>query len=187
MGSAADIARFMTKVDRSGPPHPKMGTPCWLWRGRPNAEGYAQFYTGGKTYRAHRWIFEQINGPVSAALHCDHLCRVRHCTNPDHVEPVTPRENLMRGETLAAFRASRTHCPSGHPLSGPNLYEKRQKNGCAHRQCKTCMAAHRNKPESRLREVARKRIARQAETAKQIIDFAEQMKRDIASRQAVSQ
>jgi hypothetical protein len=68
-------------------------------------------------------------------LQIDHLCRVRHCVNPAHMEPVTPRENILRSPVaLAAINARKTHCPQGHPLSGANLYRTPQ----GFRACREC-------------------------------------------------
>ena len=66
----------------------------------------------------------------------DHLCRNRKCVNPKHLESVTHRENILRGETIMAENARKTHCWRGHPLSGKNL--KLKPNG--HRQCRACAA-----------------------------------------------
>ena len=72
--------------------------------------------------------------PHVSMLQLDHCCRNRVCCNPAHLELVTGRENLRRGETYAAANAAKTHCPRGHPLSGENLY--RSTNG--HWVCRTC-------------------------------------------------
>jgi hypothetical protein len=77
---------------------------CWLWQGPVKANGYAQFHyrtgpdqQGGQ--QAHRWRWEQDNGPVPEGHHLDHLCKVRRCVNPAHLEPVTPLENARRSKS----------------------------------------------------------------------------------------
>ncbi len=115
---------------------PEPNTGCWLWLGALTAGGYGCFYVD-KHYRstAHRVSYELFVGPIPAGLQIDHLCRVRGCVNPDHLEPVTCRENLMRGPTtLNALNVAKTHCPKGHPLSGGNLKTNRH----GHRDCGEC-------------------------------------------------
>ena len=76
---------------------------------------------GANTMPAHRYAYEELVGPIPEGLQLDHLCRNRSCVNPDHLEPVTCRENLRRGETLNAANLAKTHCPAGHPYAGENL------------------------------------------------------------------
>lgn len=107
---------------------------CWLWLASTNVRGYGNFCADGKVYRAHRWAYEALVGPVPRHLVLDHKCRVHCCVNPAHLEPVTQRENILRGMAPAALQAARTHCIHGHELSGSNLYVK--PNGA--RQCIPC-------------------------------------------------
>jgi len=121
------IERFWTYVNK---------TPtCWLWTGA-TLNGYGRFGRGpGQTTGvAHRMAYEQLVGPIPAGLHLDHLCRVHACVNPAHLEPVTCRENLLRGETITARRAAQTSCLRGHAFDGENTYVA--PNGC--RDCRTC-------------------------------------------------
>lgn len=102
------VARFWSKVDKDGP-LPKWAPflgPCWLWTRPLTDRGYASFgYDGGKI-RAHRFAYEQIVGPIPAGLTLDHLCRVRHCVNPSHMEPVTQAENSLRARFADRRRAA---------------------------------------------------------------------------------
>lgn len=79
---------------------------CWQWTGATD-RGYGKFYARYKTVRAHRWLYEQLVGPVAGDLMLDHLCRNRACVNPDHLEPVPQRLNIIRGAgpSLARRRA----------------------------------------------------------------------------------
>lgn len=68
---------------------------CWLWQGCLNVRGYGQLGKGSRA--AHRVFYERHVGPIPEGLTIDHLCRVRHCVNPAHMEPVTVAENVRRG------------------------------------------------------------------------------------------
>ena len=82
--------RFWAKVERTD--------RCWLWTAGLDAYGYGQFYlAGGTMVKAHRFAWELELGPIPRGLTLDHLCRVRHCCRPSHLEPVTSRENVQRG------------------------------------------------------------------------------------------
>jgi len=114
-------SRFTTKFRIADEPHPLIGTRCWLWTAYTMPEGYGQCRLNGRVQLAHRIAYTKYIGPIPEGLHIDHLCRVRNCVNPAHLEPVTPRENNLRGTGYSARSASRTHCPRGHPYSGDNL------------------------------------------------------------------
>ena len=113
MTTSVDIeARFWAKVKKT--------EKCWLWMA-PLYKGYGQFSVGGFHVGAHRYAYELLVGPIPAGLVIDHLCRVRNCVNPAHMEPVTIGENVLRGDTISARNAAKTRCLRGHPLSGENL------------------------------------------------------------------
>lgn len=111
---------------------------CWDWIGALTDDGYGSIWVGGKTHRAHRWVYEREVGPISAGKQLDHLCRNRGCVNPAHLEPVDNRTNALRGVGCMAQNAKKTHCPSGHPLSGANI--RRAKDGA--RSCRICRAEY---------------------------------------------
>lgn len=111
--------------------HPETG--CWEWL-KPDANGYGKFrYQGGPRW-AHRVSYELFLGPIPAGLTLDHLCRNPRCINPDHLDPVTHRENVMRGNSPPAKAAARDTCAHGHPYTESNLYV--YPNGA--RRCRRC-------------------------------------------------
>jgi hypothetical protein len=120
---------------------------CWIANGSPNTTGYKQISIGGKRRVIHRVLYELLIGPIPSQHVLDHLCRVRACCNPLHVEPVTVYENTLRGKSPTAEYARRTHCDYGHPFTIANTY-LRNDGG---RRCKTCrkQLPHFNKEEKR--------------------------------------
>lgn len=124
--------RFWAKVDR------RAAEECWPWLGMTR-RGYGRFYVAkGALRSAHRISYELLVGPIPEGLELDHLCRNHSCVNPAHLEPVTHRENVLRGEGLAAKCAVKTHCSKGHPYDEANTYiEPKGKK----RHCRVCVAA----------------------------------------------
>lgn len=111
-------------------------TGCWEWtaaRTRGYAVMRARINGARRMWYAHRVSYELFVGPIPEGLQIDHLCRNRRCINPEHLEPVTARENLLRGETLTASEILRTHCPRGHAYNAENTYRYDNKRFC--RQC----------------------------------------------------
>ena len=128
--------RFWAKVDKSG--------TCWIWTAARNAFGYGKFSMGhARWIFAHRFAYETFRGPIPATLVIDHLCRNPSCVNPAHLEPVTNRENQLRGVGFAARHAAKTHCDHGHEFTPENTY-----TGYKGRACREC---------HRLRERMRRR------------------------------
>lgn len=109
---------------------------CWVWTGGKSPSGYGVTSIDRRQVRVHRAVYELFVGPIPAGLQLDHLCRVRACCNPDHLEPVTCRENLLRGQTRAAENALKDRCPKGHPYDGFGT----RPSGASRRWCKTCNA-----------------------------------------------
>lgn len=108
-------------------------TGCWLWTGKISPNGYAS--VGGKLI--HRTSYEFFIGSIAEGLCVDHLCRVRHCVNPDHMEVVTYSENVKRGLLPGLNRSrknAKTHCPNGHLYTESNS----SFNSRGHRECREC-------------------------------------------------
>lgn len=104
---------------------------CWLWTGPLTRGDYGTFMApNGKMTRVHRYAYEVMVGPIPEGLELDHLCRVRLCVNPAHLDPVTHAVNVVR-----AYAVRSSHCTNGHPMTAENTY-KDPKRG--HRQCRTC-------------------------------------------------
>jgi len=102
---------------------------CWLWTYGLNRTGYAVMRFNGHIALMHRVIFKALSGPVADELELDHLCRRRSCVNPEHLEPVTGRENRRRG----LGGVLKTNCVNGHPFDAENTYLWQGR-----RKCRAC-------------------------------------------------
>lgn len=127
---------------------------CWQWTGSKTGNGYGQSSVGGKVLMAHRTFYEHFKGTIPEGLDLDHLCKVRCCVNPDHLEPVTRSENLYRSDRVGKYNLLKTHCPRDHEYTPENT-RRTSKGGRACRACERVWAqAARN----------RKRAGKRADT-----------------------
>lgn len=118
-------ALFWRKVNRTD--------TCWLWTGYLNSEGYGEYASAALTTRlVHRIAYALDTGQLPD-LPLDHLCRHRHCVNPDHLEPVTSKVNTRRSN-VGLNESTKTHCPHGHPYDEENTLRYGGKRYC--RACK---------------------------------------------------
>lgn len=127
--------RFWAKVDVPGQP-----SCCWEWTGRVDGRGYGHWSlaaVGG--LRAHRVAYTLLVGAIPDGLVIDHVCRNVRCVNPDHLAPVTPRENALRGFAPMVRQSRIGECVAGHQLTPENTYLKPS----GHRECRLCRAAGR--------------------------------------------
>jgi hypothetical protein len=139
------IDRLMSKVEKTA--------DCWLFTGARLPNGYGVIRAGRRGERgerlAHRASYVALVGPIPAGVEIDHLCSVRNCVRPDHLEVVTHAENMRR--TVARGRAvfwnaGKTHCPKGHPYDEANTFVRK----CGRKRlCRECMrAGNRTRPEA---------------------------------------
>lgn len=123
--SGFNAALFWRKVDKTD--------TCWLWMGYINKEGYGEYKSDYLTTRlAHRISFGLDQGHLPD-MPLDHLCRHRHCVNPDHLEPVTSKVNTRRSN-VGVKESLKTECPHGHPYDEQNTLHYQGKRFC--RACK---------------------------------------------------
>lgn len=128
------------KINFNGPLF--KGTPCWEWTGRLDNNGYGQttetINNKKKSCRIHRKIFRVLTGERNEKLTLDHLCRNRKCCNPDHLEQVTLKDNVLRGIGPTAINNRKKKCNRGHLLSGKNLKICVREDGSQGRLCIEC-------------------------------------------------
>lgn len=123
------VERFWTWVDRT--------SKCWLWTGSKSTGGYGRVFWDGKQRQAHRIAYELVTGAIPGGMELDHLCRVRHCVNPAHLQPVTQKENLRRGISPTALNGQKTHCGNGHEYTPENtriIPKGRRCKACDHQR-----------------------------------------------------
>lgn len=113
--------RFFKKVKKT--------ETCWIWIGAKTIKGYGIFCLNGTNTTAHRAIYQIENGIIKdKSLEVDHLCKNIKCVNPNHLELVTKKENLKRGETLSTINSRKVLCPKGHEYTQYSNF----------RRCKIC-------------------------------------------------
>jgi hypothetical protein len=121
------------------------GTPCWLWT-KETLDGYAKGYIPTqltderkRKVRVHRAAYKHLVGPIPDGLQLDHLCRNPSCCNPDHLEPVTPSQNIVRRFASKVVRGSIVnHCRNGHEFTASNTLITNE----GWRRCRICRNAY---------------------------------------------
>lgn len=121
--------RFWSKVHKTD--------SCWNWTAGIASKRYGQFCINGKMMAAHRLSYEEKYGKILEGLVIDHLCKNPKCVNPNHLEAVTQKENIMRGNWFASKNAKKTHCPKGHEFTNETTIFYKRKTWIQ-RQCRIC-------------------------------------------------
>jgi hypothetical protein len=134
--------------------HKKDIKDCWIWQGCTDTKGYGLLRIKNKNVKAHRFSYQYYIGPIPKGLQLDHLCKVKNCVNPNHLEAVTLQENMRRSQPDRIFsfdigKANRekTHCPSGHKYSVENTYIRNKS-----RNCKKCNTKSERRKKAQLRK-----------------------------------
>lgn len=124
-----DYQYFMERVQKTD--------TCWIWTAGLTAKGYGRFHRSrSNRHRAHRWAYENFVGPIPEGLTLDHICKVKSCVNPAHLEPVTNEENIKRYHLgrQDLYDWDKGVCKRGHDLAIVG-YRERPKKG---RECMGC-------------------------------------------------
>ncbi len=158
--TGAQRERFWLRVEKS--------STCWLRQGTLFQNGrYGRFKANGRDTVAHLFSYEDMYGRVPSGLELDHLCRIRHCVRPDHLEAVTHAVNEQRSPiSPSGINAKKVSCHRGHPLAGANLFIR----GDGRRQRRRCISTHQKRLRSTAayrkyhREYERNRKAKKKET-----------------------
>lgn len=131
MATLPPEARFLDKV--------VLGDGCWEWIGAKCSDGYAALRVDGQQIGAHRFSYRWLRGEVPPG-ELDHLCRNRGCVRPSHLEAVSHRENVLRGEGPAAVAFRTNACYRGHPFTPENTRGMARGNRMG-RTCRACLNA----------------------------------------------
>lgn len=128
-----DLERFWSRVEKTD--------ACWIWRGYIDPVGYGRLRFAGKTQLAHRVSFVIANGSIPAGLTLDHLCYVKACVNPAHLDPVSQAVNYARAVEMGRVAGNgeehrqKTHCAQDHPYDEENTYYRKAGAGRSCREC----------------------------------------------------
>lgn len=128
--AVSDWDRFWSQVDAEG--------DCWLWSGNISPDGYGYLSINGHNKGAHVYAWSLLVGEIPPGYHLDHLCRNTVCVNPDHLEPVTRKVNILRGVGPTAKNARKTHCKNNHEFTPENTGIYKHSGGGTYRGCRTC-------------------------------------------------
>lgn len=148
-----DITRFFGNI-RITPECQHKGSSCWIYQKGRGRYGYCLAKWKRRAELAHRIMYAWLVEPIvrgKATLELDHLCRNRACCNPAHLELVTPRVNTLRGNTITAHNAAKTHCYRGHLLSSDNVFISNKNT----RSCRTCLRAYHRAKAIQVRQAIR--------------------------------
>lgn len=126
------LQRIKAKIDFNG------ANGCWIWLGCKTPTGYGQYTIvhGTSPVYVHRLVYEMLKDNIKDGLEIDHLCRNRACVNPDHLQPVPHRENLLRGNGFSGQQRRQTHCKHGHEFTLDNTYHSPSRPD--ERVCRIC-------------------------------------------------
>lgn len=122
--------KFINKIEKT--------ESCWNWIGEIKNTGYGSFYEKGKSYAAHRLVYEALVKKIPFGKVIDHLCRNRRCVNPDHLEVVSSTENILRGNWMSGINVRKKECKHGHPFSIENTIFRKRENSKYWRVCREC-------------------------------------------------
>lgn len=144
--------RFWRKVNFDGPRVLK--SRCWVWTGANSGtkRPYGVSWDGIRRVKAHRWAWTAAHGWIPTGMELDHLCKTTLCVRPSHLEPVSTRENIRRGDAPGPRAVRENTCKRGHPFTPDNTYVR----GDRWRECRIC------KRIANLAYKSRKRLARKA-------------------------